>query len=100
MIIRHAEAQARIAAEIAHQRTISYERHVAGVEETGPLYRPFTDAAGDKIWIETEYHWDDPFETRDVRVIVLGLRTLNDGVVQVGESDGFIIAPDGSFVGE
>jgi hypothetical protein len=89
-----AEAQQLLAAKLAELRRLSYAellryKEPEGFEVTGP--------SGSWYQFEVQAFWDDP-KQRHLRVLV----SIDDGGWRafLPWTDSFIIAPDGSFVGE
>ena len=90
------QAQAWVAAEITRLRNVSYAELAA--REGEALHLDVFDERG-KTWIlETQFFWDDR-ERQHIRVVVDvwdPSRRISFGM----GADAFIVAPDGSFVGE
>jgi hypothetical protein len=90
------QAQSILSAEVERLRTVSYEELVARLLEK---QETFETAAPDGIRYQVELQglWDDQ-TARNLRVFV----NVDDGGwrASVPLTDGFIRAPDGSFVGE
>ena len=99
MADRDAEEAARwVAAEVERLRGLTYEDllRLEGQRE----HRAMDTAAGKGLVLETQVYWDDQREQRNLRVIMdvwdAGKRVSIGSIAK----DDFIIAPDGSFVGE
>ena len=90
------QAQAWVAAEISRWRKVPYAELVA--REGEALHVDMRDQRG-KVWIrETQFFWDDR-KRWSIRVTV----DVWDPSRRISRSvaiDAFILAPDGSFVGE
>ena len=90
------EAQQLLKARINELRAISYH-DLLGLLDTDTTIE-VDGAAGRRYQIETSVVWDSAKDPRDLRVIV----AIDDGGWRafVPMTDSFIVAPDGSFVGE
>jgi hypothetical protein len=92
------EAARWVAAEVERLRGLTYE-DLVGLEGQRE-HRAMDTAAGKGLVLETQVYWDDQRERRNLRVIVdvwdAGQRVSVGSIAK----DDFIVAPDGSFVGE
>jgi hypothetical protein len=92
------EAARWVAAEVERLRGLSYEDllPLEGQRE----HRAMDTAAGRALVRETQVYWDDERERRNLRVIVdvwdAGKRVSIGSIAK----DDFVVAPDGSLVGE
>ncbi len=86
-----------VATEISRLRALSYANLLR--EESQPEHRQMMTADGKPLILETQVFWDDR-EKRNLRVIV----DVWDPAKRVSfgsiAKDGFIRAPDGSFIDE
>jgi len=90
-----AEARETLALVMSKLRTRSYDDLRASVDE--PRSEPIAAPSGVMYQLEVQVFWDDRQET-NLRVMA----SIDDGGISSFKplSDDFIIAPDGSFVGE
>ncbi len=89
------EATELLAAEVSHRRAQNYAQltQLIGDEQ----HQEVIGGSGTEYQVEVQAWWDDRQE-RNLRVIV----SIDDGGLRaiVPMTDSFIIAPDGTFVGE
>ena len=89
------EARALLAEEMARLRLLSYDELLARYQRASADTR--AGASGTTYQLETEAFFDDR-ATRNLRVVI----SIDDGTLDALRpiSVDFIVAPDGSFVGE
>jgi hypothetical protein len=90
------EARGILAAEVSRLRGLSFETLL---DLQQPEHRDVLGASGESYWLEAEAFWDSPRKRTNLRVMVSigsprGRRRFSPLV------EYFIVAPDGSFVGE
>jgi hypothetical protein len=107
--VNKAEARQVLAHEVARLRTLSYEELASRIPrqrrrdlflevgEDGAITKEVVGESGAVYQVETQVFWDYKPD-RDIRVWV----SIDDGGASAFApmNDSFILAPDGSFVGE
>ncbi len=90
------EAKSELARIVAQNRKHSYEYWVSRIDEQETY--EFGVSSGVKYQVEIQAFWDDGRKRRNVRVLF----AIDDGGLRAFYplAASFIIAPDGSFVGE
>lgn len=97
--LNKAEARRLAAEALEPLRTVTYEQLVFEYLEESHISLVY-DRDGVEYNLEVSAMWDSRRE-RTVRVIAcVDDGSVRWGIVNVAECDDFIIAPDGSFVGE
>ncbi|MDT5123071.1 MAG: hypothetical protein QOC96_2553 [Acidobacteriota bacterium] len=96
MNMDEAEAQLVLAQELSHYRNYSYTKLLSLIDDSKTFER--TSPSGIKYQIEIQVFFDDIKAKRDLRV----LGAIDGGGISAFSPlcDDFIMAPDGSFVGE
>ena len=79
-------------------RTVPYDELVAQFFHR-PQHEQVVSPSGVQCDLSIETFWDDP-ETRNLRVLVTVDSGREEGVPRRVPSEAFIVAPDGSFIGE
>ncbi len=87
------EARDILARRVAELRQESYE-NLKGTWHDRPGCDQVIGVSGKEYGVEIEAFWDDPREPGNLRVMV------SVGSSVLPPTDGFIVAPDGAFVGE
>lgn len=91
------EAKAVLSTELAKLRSKTYNELVALIGQ--PQTLELTASSGRWYQLEFEVTWDDPCKPNDV-LRVFG--SIDDGGIRayLPVSDGFLITPHGTFIGE
>jgi hypothetical protein len=87
------EARDILARRVAELRQESYESLKSKWLDQ-PDCEQVTGASGKEYGVEVQAFWDDPQDPGNLRVVV------SVGAYFRPPTDGFIVAPDGAFVGE
>ena len=99
--MRRAEAKGIVVEEVARLRRLTYEE-LSRLRE--PIHRMVTGPSGQAYLLDTQSLWDDPHEKKRLRVIVAVVPSVGGWrrwlPRRPDATGGFLVNPDGQFVGE